>query len=165
MIIDEEISFWGNRMVLSGVIYQEGEQCHCEHYTSGVNVDNTWFLISYTRILRQQKLQSSSRDITVRYILIYKKRINFLLAPPNKLNGTVGVSSTSKLISETAQPMIRQSVLLELEKQKVKLAMDLGKEKTNSNKVKSPVKRESKFTSRSSRENDKRKKLMLEDEK
>ena len=54
--IDQEISLWGNRMVLSGVIYHEGEQSHCGHYTSGVNVDNTWFLISDTRILRQQKL-------------------------------------------------------------------------------------------------------------
>ena len=54
--IDQEISLWGNRMVLSGVIYHEGEQSHCRHYTSGVNVDNTWFLISDTRILRQQKL-------------------------------------------------------------------------------------------------------------
>ena len=54
--IDEEISLWGNRMVLSGVIYHEGEQSHCKHYTSGVNVDNTSFLISDTRILRQRKL-------------------------------------------------------------------------------------------------------------
>ena len=72
--IDEEISLWGNRMVLSGVIYHEGEQSHCRYYTSGVNVDNTWFLISDTRILRQQKLQCSSREISVPYILIYKKR-------------------------------------------------------------------------------------------
>ena len=28
--IDEEISLWGNRMVLSGVIYNEGEQSHSE---------------------------------------------------------------------------------------------------------------------------------------
>ena len=49
----EDISLWGNRMVLSGVIYREGEQSHCGHYTAGVNVDNTWFLISDTRILRQ----------------------------------------------------------------------------------------------------------------
>ena len=41
--------------------------------------------------------------------------------------------------------MIRQSVLLELEKQKAKLAMDQQKEKTNSSKVKSPVKRKPKF--------------------
>ena len=40
-------------MVLSGVIYYEGEQSHCGHYTSGVKVDNTWFLISDTRILKQ----------------------------------------------------------------------------------------------------------------
>ena len=54
--IDEEISLWGKGRVLSGVIYHEGEQSHYRHYTSGVNVDDTWFLISDTRILRQQKL-------------------------------------------------------------------------------------------------------------
>ena len=48
--------------------------------------------------------------------------------------------------------------------------MNQQKEKTHSNKVKSPVKRKSKFTNHSSRENDdKRKKFMLdhlgEDEK
>ena len=73
--IDEEISLWGNRMVLSGVIYHEGEQSHCGHYTSEVNMNNTWFLISDTRILRQQKLQCNSRDTSVPYILIYEKRI------------------------------------------------------------------------------------------
>ena len=31
-------------MVLSGVIYHEGEQSHCGHYTSGVKVYTTWFL-------------------------------------------------------------------------------------------------------------------------
>ena len=50
-------------MVLPGVIYHEGEQSHCGHDTSGVNVDNNWFLISSdTRILRQQKLHCCSRD-------------------------------------------------------------------------------------------------------
>ena len=64
--------------------------------------------------------------------------------------------------------MIRQSVLQELEKQKAKLAMDQQKEKINSSKVKSPVKR--KFSNRSSRENDKKRKNFMrynfgEDEK
>ena len=121
--IDEEISLWGNRMVLSGVIYHEGEQSHCGHYTSEVNMNNTWFLISDTRILRQQKLQCNSRDTSVPYILIYKKN-SFLVVPPILLNGTAGVSSTSELISETAESLIRKSILLELEKQKAKLAMD-----------------------------------------
>ena len=65
LIIDQEISVWGNRMVLSGVIYHEREQSHCGH----------WFLVSDTRILRQQKLQCNSRDTSVPYILIYKKII------------------------------------------------------------------------------------------
>ena len=165
MSIDEEISLWGNRMVLSGVIYREGEQSHCGHYASGVNMDNTWFLISDTRILRQQKPQCSSRDISVLYILIYKKKSNFLIAPSNSLNGTAGVISTAELISETAETvnMIRHSVLQELEKQKAKLAVDQEKEKTNSNKVKSPVKRKSKFTNRSFRENDKMRKNFMPD--
>ena len=74
--IDGEISLRDNRMVLSGVIYHEGEQCHCGHYTSEVNMNNTWFLINDTRILRQQKLQCDSRDTSVPYILIHTK--NFL---------------------------------------------------------------------------------------
>ena len=41
LIIDEEISLWGKRMILSGVIFHEGEQSHCRHYASGVNVNNT----------------------------------------------------------------------------------------------------------------------------
>ena len=153
-IIDEEISLWGNRKVLSGIIYHVGEQFHCGQYTSRVNVDSTWFLISDTRILRQQKLKCCSRDTSVSILVIYKKRSNFLVAPPSSLYGTAGVSSTSELISETAETMIRQSVLQELEKEKVKLAMDQQKEKTNSNKAKSPVKRKSKFTNCRSREND-----------
>ena len=86
-------------------------------------MNNTWFLISDTRILRQQKLQCNSRDTSVPYILIYKKN-SFLVVPPILLNGTAGVSSTSELISETAESLIRKSILLELEKQKAKLAMD-----------------------------------------
>ena len=39
--------------------------------------------------------------------------------------------------------------------------MDQQKEKTNSSKVKSPVKRKSKFTNRSSKENDKKRKITL----
>ena len=100
----------------------------------------------------------------VSYILIYKKRSDSLGAPPNSLNGTAGVISTSGIISETAETMIRQSVLQELEKRKTKLAMGQQKEKTNSSKVKSPAKRKSKFTNHSSRENDeKRKKCMHDD--
>ena len=109
--IDEEVSLWGNRMAFCGVIYHKGEQSHCRHYTSGVNVDNIWFVISDTRILRQQKLQCCSRDASAAYILIYKRRSNFMVAPPNLLNGIAGVSSTSELILKTAETMIQQSVL------------------------------------------------------
>ena len=65
--------------------------------------------------------------------------------------------------------MIRQSVFPELGKQKAELAVEQEKEETNSNKVKSSVKRKSNFTNCSFRENDERsKKFMhksLEDEK
>ena len=80
-----------------------------------------------------------------------------MLVLPESLIGTAGVfSSTSELISETAEIIIQKSGLQELEKLKLKLAMDQNKKKINSNKVKSPVKRKSKFTNRSSRENDKK---------
>ena len=93
--IDEEISLWGNRIVLSGVIYHEGEQSHCGNYTSGVKVDNTWILISDKRILRQRKLQYNPKDVSVPYILIYERITNFLTAPPISLNGSAETSSTS----------------------------------------------------------------------
>ena len=80
---------------------------------------------------------------------------------PKSSNGIAGVfSSTSELISETAEIMIQKSVLQELEKLKVKLAIDQNKRKTNSTKVKSPVKGKSKFTNLSSRENDKKRKKL-----
>ena len=41
--------------------------------------------------------------------------------------------------------------------------MDQQKEKTNSSKVKSPVKRKSKFTNRGSRENDNKRKKFMRD--
>ena len=59
--------------------------------------------------------------------------------------------------------MIRQFVLQELEKQKAKLAVDQEKEETNSNKVRSPIKRKSKLTNRSFRENCKRMKKFMRD--
>ena len=59
LIIDEQISLWGNVMELSVIIYHEGEQSDCGHYTSRVKIEDTWFLISDTRIVRQQKLQCS----------------------------------------------------------------------------------------------------------
>ena len=59
--------------------------------------------------------------------------------------------------------MIQESVLLELEKQKAKLAMVQQKEKINSSKVKSPVKRKSEFINQSSKENDKKMKKFMGD--
>ena len=59
--------------------------------------------------------------------------------------------------------MIRESVLLEQEKQKAKLALDQQKDKTNSNKVKSLVKRKSNFSNCSSRENNKKREKLMHD--
>ena len=101
--IFEEISLWGNGIVLPGVIYHEGEQSRCGYYTLGVKVDNTWFLIGDTKILRQQKLQCSLKDIIVSYILIYERITNFLTVPPISLNGTAETGPTSELITETAE--------------------------------------------------------------
>ena len=84
---DDGISLSENTMLLSGTIYHEGEQSDCGHHTSGVKLENTWFLISDTRaeILKQQKFQCNSRDMSVSCILIYDWRNNFLTASPDSL--------------------------------------------------------------------------------
>ena len=48
-------------MALSGIIYYEGEQSHYRHCTSGVIVSNTWFLISDTKILKNQECYEAQR--------------------------------------------------------------------------------------------------------
>ena len=153
---DKEILLWGNRMAFSGIIYHEREQSHCGHYTSEVKVNSTWFLIGDTRILRKQKLLCSSKDSSVPYTLIYEKITKFLTAVPNSLNVTAEVGPTPELITETAEIMIRQSVLQELEKHKTKLTIAQEEEKPHPSKVKCSVKRKLKFTNRSSKEDMKR---------
>ena len=50
-------------MALSDAIYYEGEQSDCGTYTSGVKVNNSWFLTSDTKILRQLKLKGYQRSL------------------------------------------------------------------------------------------------------
>ena len=63
--IEDEILLSGNRMVQFDIIYHDEEQSQCGHSTSGVKANNTWLLISDTRILSKQKLLCSSKDISV----------------------------------------------------------------------------------------------------
>ena len=158
MSIDEEVVLWGNTMVLSGVIYHEGQQSDCGHYTSEVQVNNTWFFISDTTLLKQKKFQCNSRDVSVPYILIYERRNNLLMPSSSLLIDTAGI-----LASDSAPDMvhmIRQSVIKELEKQKTRIAIAQEQDITI-NHVKSPVKRNSKFTSRNIRENGKSRKRSM----
>ena len=77
--IDEEVSLWCNRMVLSGVIYHEGNSLivHQEYIQDIIHQEltwkNTWLFVSDKIKIKQLKLQCSSRDISVPYILIYRK--------------------------------------------------------------------------------------------
>ena len=64
-----------------------------------------------------------------------------------------------ELISETAETMIVQPVLYELEKQTGKLAIEQEKGKTNWDKVRPLLIWKSKFSNFSSKENDKKRKL------
>ena len=66
-------------------------------------------------------------------------------APPISLNVMAETGSTSEVITETAETMIQQSLLQELEKHKAEICIILEEEETDSKKVKSPVKRKSKF--------------------
>ena len=122
-------------------------QSHCRHYTSAVNVDKIWFLISDTRILRQQKLQCSSKGISGLYILIYERITNFLTALWISSNVTAEAGPTSELITETAETMIQQSVLQELKKTESKINYCSGfrKKRKPIQAVKYPGKWESKF--------------------
>ena len=56
-------------------------------------------------------------NIIVHYILIYERITNILTAPPISLNSTAEAGPTSELITDTADTVIWQHVLQELEKQ------------------------------------------------
>ena len=106
-------------MVLSCVIYHEGQQSDCGHYTSEIQMDNTWFFISDRTVLRQKTFQCNSRDISIPYILIYERRNNLLMPPSSLLN------DTARILSSDSAPdiMIRQSVIKKLEKEKTKIVI------------------------------------------
>ena len=119
-------------------------------------MDNTWFFIRDTTVLRQKKFQCNSRDVSVPYVLIYEKRNHLLVPPSNLLNDTAGILSSDS----TPDIMILESVIKELEKQKTKTAIAQEQDITI-NHVKSPVKRKPKFTSCNFRENGKNRKKFM----
>ena len=85
-------------MVFSGAIYHERQQSESGHYTSRIQMDNTWLFISDIRVLRQKKFQCNSRDISVACTQIYEKRNNLLIPLSSLLNNTAGkISSDSTL--------------------------------------------------------------------
>ena len=92
-------------MVLSGVNIRENSLIPDIIHQELIKVDNTWFLISDTKILWQQKLLYSAKDISFLYILIYDKITNFLTAPPNSLSGKAEVGPTSELVTKTAETL------------------------------------------------------------
>ena len=91
LVLYEEIVPWGNTMALSGVICHDRQQSDCGHYTSEVQMDNSWFFISDTTVLRQRKFQCNSRDLSVPYILIYERRNNLLRLLSSLLNDTAEI--------------------------------------------------------------------------
>ena len=116
-------------------------------------MDNTWFFISDTTVLRKKRFHCNSKDVSFPYTLIYERRNNLLMVLSSLLNDTAGI-----LLSDSAPDiMIWQSVIKELEKQKTKIAI-AQKEDITINHAKSPVKRKSTFTSRNFRENGKNRK-------
>ena len=124
LIIDEEISLWGNTMSLSGIVYHEGEQSHSGHYTSGVKINDSWVLISDSVVLRQHNLSCTKRDAIVPYILLHKKRNDIVHCFSTSLNDTSESSSITQVLTELrAEMMNRQSVLNELEKLKKRMTI------------------------------------------
>ena len=136
--IDQEISLWGNLMTLTGIIYHEGDQPNYGHYTCGVRIEDAWYLISDTVVLRNHKVTSMQGASSVPYIIVYKKRHNIV----------------SSLYNSAAERWIRRSLVNELDKQK-----DFVEEKIKQNKTflissnnKSSVKRKKQFAYVSSKE-------------
>ena len=74
-------------------------------------MDNTWFFISDTTVLRQKKFQCNSWDVSVPYILNYERRNNLLMSLSSLLNDTAGILSSESI----PDIMIQQSVVKELE--------------------------------------------------
>ena len=106
LITDKGISLWGNRMVLSGVNTRENSLI-VDIYQKLIKIDCTWFLINNTKILWQQKLLCSSKDISFLYLLTCEKVTDFWATPPISLNSTAEVGSTSELITETAEILMQ----------------------------------------------------------
>ena len=120
-------------------------------------------LIGKLNIKSQQKLQCSSEDIRIIYKKkTYKNICDFLTAHRYLLNSTAKVSPRSELVKKR-QRLWFDNLFFQNYKKKVKLAIFQEKDIINSNKVKSPVKRKSKLTNRSSRENDKKGKKSMRD--
>ena len=94
-------------MVFSGAIYHERQQSESGHYTSRIQMDNTWFFISDIRVLRQKKFQCNSRDISVACTQIYEKRNNLLIPLSSLLNNTAG-----KLSSDSTLDVMISNLLL-----------------------------------------------------
>ena len=94
-------------MVFSGAIYHERQQSESGHYTSRIQMDNTWFFIRDIRVLSQKKFQCNSRDISVPYTQIYEKRNNLLIPLSSLLNNTAG-----KLSSDSTLDVMISNLLL-----------------------------------------------------
>ena len=94
-------------MVFSGAIYHERQQSESGHYTSRIQMDNTWLFISDIRVLRQKKFQCNSRDISVACTQIYEKRNNLLIPLSSLLNNTAG-----KLSSDSTLDVMISNLLL-----------------------------------------------------
>ena len=122
-------------MSLSGIVYHEGEQSHSGHYTSGVKINDSWVLISDSIVLRQHNLSCTKRDASVPYILIYKKRNDFVRCFSTSLNDKSESGSITQVSTELrAEMMNRQSVLNELEKQKKRMTIAAKRKDENNAK-------------------------------
>ena len=126
LMIDEEIYLWGNTITLHAIIYHVGQQANSGHYTSSVRVNDTWFLISDSRVLLEQpKLSFTHRDSSVPYILIYKKRTGVIIRTPISTNTTSdnNCASSTNEVDELLTPemMMRHSLVKELNNQKEKI--------------------------------------------
>ena len=88
---------WGKQNYTARCYLSWGRTVSCGYCISGFQVDNTWFLISDARILRQKNYSAAQRRSLFFMYWFIKKVISFVAAPPNSSNVTAEVNTTSKL--------------------------------------------------------------------
>merc|ERR1712080_595547 len=125
--IDQELHYNGLSMELYGVIYHIGLTKEYGHYTCAVKVNGIWHSINHTVICKSHpNLSCSLNDITVPYILMYKKKdvlnlenIGLSYSSPKQLQGHMGAEKQLNSHNKRIHNIIETDVEVAVKKSKL----------------------------------------------